>query len=621
MNVCVGKFYLDELRALQIIWLGRNLDLQVRRRLVGSGNVFSVTVMNMNLPIGIHDFRELRERGCEYVDKTRLITELLDESGIKVLLLPRPRRFGKTLNLSLLRYFFEKSTENLWPIFEGLHVSCAGEKYRAHFQQYPVIFVSFRGTKANTIEECWLKIKSILQELYATHASACENHLDARQWTYFQSILNGTALKVDYEASLGRLTEFLHIAHGRSPIVLIDEYDAPIHTGFAQGYYTDIVSFFRSFLEIGLKDNAHLERAVLTGILRISRESIFSGLNHIRVLTILDEEFNACFGFTEQEVATLLEKANLSSVLDSVRNYYDGYEFGGLSIYNPWSILHFLHSKTKQLQPYWLNTSTNELVKELLTAHALTVQNDIRVLLSGGSIEKDLNENTAFPELKEDPEGLWSLLVFTGYLKAARGPVIIGAPRPPFNLSIPNLEVDHVYRTTFHSWMNQSLKIYGGTIQALLDALLSARIPDFEAQLQAFAMYCVSFHDLTSRDPERFYQGLMIGLLASLEPAYEVRSNRESGSGRPDVMITPRKPGKPGVILELKAARYKKTLKQALAEGHQQLQANDYGAELRAAGVETIHAMVVAFDGKTVKVEAAKSPTKRATKRVARKTR
>jgi len=576
--------------------------------------------MSTNIPIGIHDFRELREHGYEYVDKTHLISEFLDERGLKVLLLPRPRRFGKTLNLSMLRWFFEKRKENLWSLFEGLHIARADQKYRAHFQKYPVIFISFRGTKASTFDECWTKVKSILQDLYAAHAPDCESHLDARQWAYYQSILNGTAPKVEYESSLGRLTEFLHLAHGQQPLVLIDEYDAPIHAGFAQGYYSEIVSFFRSFLEFGLKDNEHLERAVLTGILRISRESIFSGLNHIRVLTLLDEEFNTCFGFTEQEVAALLHKAGLSSVMDSVRSYYDGYEFGGLSIYNPWSILHFLHGRTKQLQPYWLNTSTNELVKELLTAHALTVQNDIRVLLSGGSIEKDLDENTAFAELKENPDALWSLLAFTGYLKAARGPVVVGAPRPPFKLSIPNLEVDHVYRTTFQAWMNQSLKSHGGAIQALLDALLEGRIPEFEAQLQAFAMYCVSFHDLTARDPERFYQGLMIGLLASLEPAFEVRSNRESGSGRPDLIITPRKPGKPGIILELKAARHKKTLKQALAEGHDQLQANDYQAQLRAAGVETIHAMVIAFDGKKVKVEAAKSSQKRPGRRTPRKT-
>jgi len=565
--------------------------------------------MTLRIPLGISDFRELREKRLEYVDKTQFITEILDHEGIKAMLVPRPRRFGKTLNLSTLRWFFEKRDENLWHLFEGLHVARAGEQYRAHFQRYPVIFISFKGTRASTWDECRVKIFRVLRDMCEAHVGIVEPSLQGSALDEFRAILSGSAGDDAYESSLFLMTKWLYGAVGTRPIVLIDEYDAAIHSGFSNGYYDKAVGFFRSLLETSLKDNPHLERAVLTGILRVSKESIFSGLNNLGVYTLLVEEFNTCFGFTEDEVRRLLEAAELQQIEESVRAYYNGYEFGGVSIYNPWSILYFLASKSKQLMPYWVNTSTNELIKSLLSRHAFVLQNELQILLTGGVIEKELDENVAFPELDKNPRSMWSLLVFTGYLKAARGPVVVGQPRSPFRLSLPNIEVDHVYRTTFQSWMDSGLQARGGAIDKLLDALLAGRVAEFEAQLRAFALYCVSFHDVDAREPERFYQGLLIGLLAALEPAYEVRSNRESGEGRPDVLIKPRKPGHPGVVLELKAARDKKTLKQALAEGQAQLHGLDYEAELRNAGIEKVHAMVIAFDGKQVKVEAAKPPT------------
>jgi hypothetical protein len=368
----------------------------------------------------------------------------------------------------------------------------------------------------------------------------------------------------------------------------------------------------------------HLERAVMTGILRVSRESIFSDLNNVGVYTLLDREFNTCFGFTEDEVKTLLEKAGLADIMPDIRAYYDGYEFGRVEIYNPWSILSFLSREEKEVVPYWVGTSSNTLIKELLQLHVFHVQDDIQVLLEGGYIEKDVDTNVVFPELHKRAEFLWSLLVFSGYLKASRsGPSVIGEPPPPWRLSIPNREVATVYRTTFQSWMDDALGTQGGGVRVLLDALLEGNAPRFELQLQKFAASLPSYHDVEGTEPETFYHGMMIGLLASLEPHYEVRSNRESGHGRPDVSIKPRKPGKPGVVLELKAARRgEKTLQAAMAEGLAQLAANDYAAELRAAGVEQVREMVVAFDGKRVMVlpKGAKPPkTKRAVKKAAKK--
>ncbi|HRI64997.1 MAG TPA: AAA family ATPase [Polyangium sp.] len=575
------------------------------------------------IPIGIDDFRVLRERNYEYVDKTNIITEFIDRENIKVVLLPRPRRFGKSLNMSTLKWFFEKREENVWHLFEGLHVAQAGEKYRQHFQKYPVISISLKETKAESFAKCHEKAQHAIRKMFETHAGGLQGRLTGANHRDFENILNGTASATAYELSLKNLTEWLHQVHGVRPIVLIDEYDAGIHAAHANGFYKEAIGFFGSYFLAGLKDNEHLERAVVTGILRVSRESIFSDLNNLGVYTLLDREFNTCFGFTELEVKTLLEKAGLAAVMPDIRAYYNGYEFGRVEIYNPWSILTFLAREEKEVVPHWVGTSSNNLIKELLQHYAFRAQEDIQTLLEGGYIEKTLDTNVAIPDLKNDIQSLWSLLVFSGYMKASRPELPPGtAGRPLYRLSIPNREIAEVYQTTFQSWMQQGLGAHGGDLDSMLARLLDGDAPRFEAQLQKFAASLPSYHDVGGAEAETFYQGLMIGLLASLDRDYEVRSNRESGNGRPDVLIKPRRMGKPGVVLELKIARNgKKTIEKAMAEGLAQLAKNDYAAELRAAGVEKIREMVVAFNGKRVMVlsKGAKAPKKKvAAKKVGR---
>jgi hypothetical protein len=571
--------------------------------------------VTLPIPIGIDDFRVLRERGLEYIDKSQLIRELVDRTGVEVALLPRPRRFGKSLNLSMLRWFFEKRDEDLWPLFDGLHIARAGEAYRAHFQRYPVVYVSFKATRADRFEVCRDSLRLVIRDLYHERVALLERGvLDEWEKADFLAVLEGSASEAVYRRSLLCLTSILHRVHGERVVVLVDEYDAPIHAGWAHGYYREVADFFRGFFEAGLKDNPHLHKGVLTGILRVTKESIFSGLNNLAVYTLLDEELNTCFGFTEGEVSALLAKAGVPELLEPVRAYYNGYVFGGEAVYNPWSILHFVASRTKELVPHWVTTSGNELVKELLLHHAFAVHDDMEVLLARRSIEKRIDENIVFPELRASPQALWNLLLFSGYLRAERGPVVPGKPRPALRLSIPNEEVFEVYRTTFQSWTDQGLRAQGGGLEALLDALLKGDARRLEGELQRLATYIVSSHDAGGRDPERFYHGLMLGLLAGLEPDYEVRSNRESGEGRPDVWVRPRTAGKPGVVLELKMARARgKTLAGALREGIAQMRANDYAAELHAAGAGQVHALVVAFDGKRVRVERsdAAGPAKR----------
>lgn len=561
--------------------------------------------MAIHPPIGVDDFRKLREARLEYVDKSHLIRELIDKRGVEVALIPRPRRFGKTLNLSMLRCFFEKSDEDLSHLFEGLQIWEAGEAYRAHFQRYPVIYLTFKGVRSETYEACAEAIQKKIEALYREHRRLLDNgDLDEGQARDYRAILDGTAGGAVVGRALLDLSGHLHRRHGERVVILIDEYDEAIHAGYARGFAPQILAFFRAFLTEGLKGNPHLHKAVLTGILRVARESIFSGLNNVAVYSLLRADFSTCFGFTEPEVARLLERAGRGEMLEIVRAWYNGYLFGGTVIYNPWSILSFLEDSTGEPKPHWVGTSSNDLVRDLLERHAVRLQPAMDELMEGGGIEQVIEENVALSDLPNSEGALWSLLVFSGYLRAekrSRGPMEQAAHW----LSIPNREVRLVYTATFRRWMEQRVEAGGGSLDRLTGAILSGDAETLEEQLQAFVTDLLSYHDPGRLDPERVYQAFVVGLLAVMEPAYQVRSNRESGKGRPDVLVRPAQPGKPGAALELKVARSarKETLERALREGMEQLRSHDYEAELRASGATPVHAFAVAFNGKTVRVK------------------
>jgi hypothetical protein len=557
------------------------------------------------LPIGVDDFRKLRERGLTYVDKTHLITELIDRPGVEAVLLPRPRRFGKTLNLSMLRYFFEKRDEDLSHLFEGLHVFRAGEAYRTHFQRYPVVFLTLKGAKQATYEECWEVIREKIRALFDEHRSLLDSgQLSDREAQNFQAILDGSAEGALYERSLLDLSEYLHRRHGEQVVLLIDEYDEPIHAGYFHGYAPRILQFCRNFLGEGLKGNPYLHQAVVTGILRVARESIFSGLNNVTVFSLLRQPFNTCFGFTEPEVQALLAQAGLLDRLDTLRTWYNGYLFGGEVIYNPWSILNYLAAPQAEPEPYWLSTSSNDLIRDLVQRRALELGPIFEDLLAGGSVERVLEENVSLGELTTNEDALWGLLVFSGYLKAekrSRGMM----ERPAHLLSIPNREVRELYTSTFRGWLIDRLHGRGAALDELLSALLAGDAEGLERQLAGFVENVLSYHDVPMRTPERVYHVFVAGLLAALEGRYQVRSNREAGRGRADVLVVPREAGKPGVVLELKTIQpARRKPEKALAEGLSQIREQNYPATLRAAGATPVHAFAVAFDGKRVWVRA-----------------
>jgi hypothetical protein len=562
-------------------------------------------VMAVSPPLGISDFRLLRQSNATYVDKTGAIADVLRHPA-QVLLFPRPRRFGKTLLLSTLQAFVERGSDDREGLFGDLAI-WNDPAARQHLGRYPVIFMTFKDVKHSSWDGCLRAVADEIARAFRAHRDVRAG-LTGHAVEIFDSLEAERADEVRLARSLSFLCEALHGHHGERVVLLIDEYDSPIHAGYVHGYYDRVIEFFRNFLSGGLKDNAHLFKGVLTGILRVAKESIFSGLNNLSVFSLLHPAFGSAFGFTEAEVGDLLERAGLAARREEVQRWYNGYVFGRTVVYNPWSVLSFLANAPYDMapQPYWVSTSSNELIKELLVRHAERMQPELEALLDGQRVVRAVDENVAFPELARDTDAVWSLLVFSGYLKAEEHAPHGALGPATFALSIPNLEVRQVYAGTFQVWMKERVHAGGGDVERLTRALLAGDAEAFEIQLQAFATHVLSYHDTGLPDPEKLYHGFILGLLAVLEPHYVVRSNRESGAGRPDVQIRPAVPDKPGVLLELKVARPgRSTLDEALARGLAQIARNGYAAELRAAGAQPIHAMAVAFDGKTVRVQAA----------------
>ncbi len=562
-------------------------------------------------PIGLSDFRALREDGFHYVDKTSLISDILDE-GAQVLLIPRPRRFGKTLNLSMLRCFFEKRKDDLRPLFAGLAVA-SSERAWAHFQRYPVIFMTFKDVKPRSWEDCLAGLADVLAGAYRDHRYLLtEGNLHREDSRLFTAILDRQAQKSELVIALRLLSHLLARHHGQKVLILIDEYDSPIHAGYTHKYYDDVTAFFRDFLSGGLKDNEHLWRGVLTGILRVAKESLFSGLNNVEVYSILRTQLATAFGFTEPEVRALAEAAGQPGSIEGIRAYYNGYLFGGQAIYNPWSVLSFLNRGDGVFRPYWVETSSNDLVRELLLAGPQGAKAELETLLAGGTVDKRLDENIVLRDIALRSDAVWSFLLFTGYLKPVELSFEEGVQRG--TLAVPNREVAIALRDMTQTWLEAQV---GGSdeVKALLDALLRGDAQVVERHLGRMLKVNLSFFDTASPEPERFYHGLVVGLLASLQPRYEVRSNRESGFGRCDVMVLPRTAGQPGVVLELKLADTEsgETTEKAFKAALRQLRDRDYAAELRERGATPIHEIAAVFEGKRVHVRTATPKKEKAT--------
>ncbi|MEI8300556.1 MAG: AAA family ATPase [Chlamydiota bacterium] len=551
--------------------------------------------MNKKLPIGISDFKEVIEGDYAYIDKTLFIQEIL-EKGTKVALIPRLRRFGKTLNLSMLRYFFEKSQTDTSHLFKNLNIWKL-EKYKILQGQFPVIFISLKDIKYNSWEESFEALREILAEEFQRHDYLLQdNILASQEKESYLTILNREGSQMLYAKSLQFLTKCLHRYHQKKVIILIDEYDTPAHSAYIGGYYDTLINFLRNWLSNGLKDNSDLERGVLTGILRIAKESIFSGLNNISTFTILNEEFQDKFGLLESEVEKLLQDYSLSSQLPELRQWYNGYRIGScVGIYNPWSVLNCI-AKRGILIPYWVNTSDNILMKTLITKGSDDLKIQVEELLRGGVIKKTIEEGIVFSELETSPDTIWALLLFSGYLTLDSTPVY----GTPCHLRIPNIEVTELYKSMILDWFKKSIQ--EPKYHLLLNSLISGDMETFSLLFQEFLLSSVSVFDVPAEESEKIYHAFILGMLIGLKSSYEIKSNRESGLGRYDVILIPKNPKDLGIVMEFKKiSPFKKMdLETAAASALDQIEEKQYDQELFNRDIHRALHIGFAFEGKYV---------------------
>ena len=550
-------------------------------------------------PLGTSDFRKLRLLRAGYVDKTAFVSTLIDDPAA-VILLPRPRRFGKTLNLSTLRYFLERTDEDRSPLFEGLQVWDDPEA-RRHFARYPVIWLTFKDVKFGSWEACFQGIRATLGELYEAHRYLLDQGvLSPESARRFRAVLNQDPDPGLYWPALKELARYLEAFHGEPVVILVDEYDTPLHAAYTRGYYEEAVDFFRALLSGGLKDNPHLFKGVLTGILRVARESLFSGLNNLVVYSILHRRYATAFGFTEAEVARVVDAESHPEAMEAVRTWYDGYRFGGETVYNPWSVLNFVARGDPFPQPYWVQTGSDDLLRELLLKKGHGLTEAMERLMAGESVRKRVDENIVLRDVHQRPDAVWSFLLFSGYLTPEA--IHFVRRQTMVDLVIPNLEVQTVFQDMFLAWVSEGV---GSPEEAerLASALLEGDGVRVEEMLSRLLLHHLSTFDGAGRQPEKLYQGFILGLLVVLEGTHEVRSNRETGFGRADVLVKPREPGRPGVVMELKVLRAGETPEHALEAALAQVEERRYAAELEAAGATPVHTFAVVFDGKRVWVE------------------
>jgi predicted AAA-ATPase/PD-(D/E)XK nuclease superfamily protein len=550
------------------------------------------------LPIGISDFKKVIDGGYVYVDKSLIIKEIMEKGG-EVSLIPRMRRFGKTLNLSMLRYFFEQTEQDTSYLFKLLNI-WQDEKCRALQGKFPVIFLTLKDAKQTSWKSMFEFLSRVIAEEFERHRYLFESDLLSREEKeIYHAILTIKGSETLFERSLKYLTEWLHRFHKKRVILLIDEYDAPAHAAYIGEYYEQLITFLRTWLSGGLKDNISLEKGVLTRILRIAKESIFSGLNNVEIFTVFNRGFQDKFGLTEEEVKALLTEYGLLEQLDDIRKWYNGYRIGAYEgIYNPWSVLHCIKNEGR-LAPYWVNTSENSLMRELVTQGSEELKADLEELIRGGTVKKTIEDGLVFPELKDNPDAVWSLFLYSGYLSLAEP----YEPETPYELRIPNHEVKGLYNSIILRWFKQTIE--EEKYNLLLKSLTSGDVDTFSQIFEKFLLSAFSYFDIGEDESEKIYHSFVLGVLIGLKETYDVKSNRESGLGRYDVMLIPKNRDDLGIVFEFKKARPSETLDLAAASPLKQIEERKYDLELKAQGVCRIMHLGMAFKGKGIAIRSA----------------
>ena len=558
--------------------------------------------MKKAISIGIQGFSDLREQDCFFVDKTNFIKEWWGKRDV-VTLITRPRRFGKTLNMSMLDCFFSNKYANRADLFEGLSI-WQDETYRKLQGTYPVIFLSFAAVKAGNLEDAKTQIKQEITRLYWENRNLMKEDIfgeDERELYY------RTTVKMDdvtAQDSLRNLSVWMERYYGKKVIILLDEYDTPMQEAYVQGYWDEFTSFVRSLFNASFKTNPYLERAIMTGITRVSKESIFSDLNNLRVVTTTSNLYADCFGFTEEEVFAALDEYGMSDKKDEVKQWYDGFTFGEhRDIYNPWSITNYLDEH--RLYPYWASTSSNGLVSRLIRTVSADVKEKMEDLLRGQAITVNFDEQIVYNQLDDNEEVIWSLLLASGYLKVQnidyRGITL----EPWYTLDITNIETLSMFMTMFRGWFKNKDANYNDFVKALLKgSLKEMNIYMNDVALATFSSFDTGKKPSEKGQPERFYHGFVLGLLVELRDRYQIRSNRESGYGRYDVMLTPVTEVDDAIVIEFKVHEpdEEESLQDTVRTALDQIKEKNYDAELLLQGIpaDRIRHYGFAFEGKKV---------------------
>jgi hypothetical protein len=550
------------------------------------------------IAIGQSDFDALIREGCYFVDKSLFIRDII-ESKAQVTLITRPRRFGKTLNMNMLKSFVENNSELSIRneckrhLFNGLKIEQAGDSYMQHFGKYPVIMLTFKSTKKPTWEESYRYLQDLIKDEFKRHLYLLDKGvLTAKEEERFQRIYNGDAIQSEFERSIRFLSECLFKYYKKEVVILLDEYDVPLDSAWNGQYYDKMISFIRSLFESSLKDNNSLAFAVMTGCLRISQESIFTGLNNPVMASIASDHYSEYFGFTQEEVDDILKYYELYDKREEMRDWYNGYMFGNFNVYNPWSVIRRINDLQANYNsyplPHWANTSRNDIIRKLIKKVVdAKAQSELETLMSGGTITKPINENITYNDMDSSVDNLWNFLFFTGYLKKVRETFKNNVRQ--FELAIPNTEVETLYQSQISHWFNNIVE-HSRVPQEFVQALLAGDKETAQKRLSMMLMQSISYFDAA----ESYYHGFLTALLVKAEN-YEVKSNRETGDGRCDIFLCPKTYTLPVILIEAKASSTYKALEAKCKEAHQQIEDNRYADKFLEDGFDNILKYGIAF--------------------------